>query len=143
MPASQQQGSPVLRIQVARELTAVRRAAVQFRSFLAAHRIPEEELWACELAFVEACNNAVQHGGAADVEPIAIEISLCACELEIRILDRDAGFAFPDKIALPDPEEERGRGLYLIRSLMDQVVCERAGADAMNCLILRKSLVGI
>jgi anti-sigma regulatory factor (Ser/Thr protein kinase) len=133
--------SSKLHLHMPRELAAVRWAAEQFRRFLATHSFPVEELWACELAFVEACNNAVQHAPEGTEMPVRVDIHLSASQLEIRLNDHAPSFEFPAKIELPRPEQEGGRGLFLIQSLMDQVRCERV--EATNCLVLRKNLVGI
>jgi serine/threonine-protein kinase RsbW len=131
--------APDLHLRIEREFAAVRRAAAQLRSFLSAHRLSEPELWACELAMVEACNNAVQHTRADP--PIEIDIRLRSGEIEIRINDQGSRFELPETSDLPPPGEESGRGLYLIRRLMDHVAQERAQSN--NCLVLRKNLAGI
>src|ERR1041385_8335987 len=62
----------LFRIVLPCDLSAVRQAAISARETLAAHRMPEQHLAACELALVEACNNAVlyadEHGRQAPVE---------------------------------------------------------------------------
>jgi serine phosphatase RsbU (regulator of sigma subunit) len=90
----------------------------------------------CELAVVEACNNAIKYaapeGRCCDV---GLEVICSKSDLEIRVTDHTAGFELPKKIELPDFEKESGRGLYLIDSLMDQVTYLRGRGE--NCLVMR------
>jgi anti-sigma regulatory factor (Ser/Thr protein kinase) len=58
-------------------------------------------------------------------------------EVELRITDHTPGFEWPEKPALPDTQSESGRGLYLIRALMDHAHYLRSPGE--NVLVLRKS----
>src|SRR5438046_1210807 len=59
------------------ELSAVRDAALAARNFLGIHGVPEEDLMACELALVEAANNAVLYAAAQGrKKPVELEV-LC------------------------------------------------------------------
>jgi serine/threonine-protein kinase RsbW len=131
-----------LKLQVPCELGAVRSIATQVRSFLAAQGISEKDVWACELALVEGCNNAVQNASTEQARGgINVEVDCNPECVELRINDRNQGFEWPQKVELPSPDHESGRGLYLIRSLMDDVRYIRN--DSSNSLVLQKSLTGI
>jgi serine/threonine-protein kinase RsbW len=137
-----QQLPPELRLHLECNFAAVRRGAAQIRNFLSSRGVNEKEIWACELAFVEGCNNAVQHTpGIFASEKIVVELVMPHGEIELRIFDYSAGCEIPAVAALPPPENERGRGIFLMRSLMDNVSYIRK--DSTNCLVLKKSLTGI
>jgi anti-sigma regulatory factor (Ser/Thr protein kinase) len=131
-----------LRVHVECSFAAVRRCAAQVRSYLAAHGVAEKDLWACELAFVEGCNNAVQHTPASKAgEKLFVELSCESTHVEVRINDHTQGFDFPKEPRLPTPDAENGRGIYLMRSLMDEVAYIRDSSS--NCLVLKKARTGI
>lgn len=135
-------GGVALRLQIDCTFEAVRRCAVQVRTFLAASRLNEKDVWACELAFVEGCNNAVQNTPASCIgKKLLVEMSCNGSHVELRINDFTPGFELPEAVSLPAAENESGRGIYLMRTLMDHVDYVRDRAS--NCLILRKSVTGI
>lgn len=116
---------------------ATRNATRTAREFLAGHGLDEQELFACELCLAEACNNAVQYAPPeASGRRIGIEVFCSDSEIELRVADHTGGFALPDHVPPPAPEAERGRGLYLIKSLTDEV-CYCRG-DQANILVMRK-----
>ncbi len=87
-----------------------------------------------ELALNEAIANAVVHGCGGDP---AKRVRLCvACQAEhgMLIAVRDPGEGF-DPATLPSPivgeriYESHGRGIFLIRRLMDEVSFERGGTE--------------
>jgi serine/threonine-protein kinase RsbW len=131
-----------LRFHLDCSFAAVRRCAMQVREYLAAHGVAEKDLWACELAFVEGCNNAVQYTPPNRAgEKLIVELSCASTHVELRINDHTQGFEFPAESRLPAPEQEKGRGIYLMRTLMDQVDYIRDPSS--NCLVLKKARTGI
>jgi serine phosphatase RsbU (regulator of sigma subunit)/anti-sigma regulatory factor (Ser/Thr protein kinase) len=130
--------SVVLRLLLPCDLSSVRPTTVALRSFLAEHGVPGDELVACELALAEACNNAVSYAvdGARD-ENIAVEAMCSPVAIDLRVTDHTAGFDWPEHVSLPDAASERGRGLFLIESLMDEVKYLRGRNE--NCLIMRRT----
>jgi serine/threonine-protein kinase RsbW len=78
-------------------------------------------------AVAEACINAMEHGNHLDSSvPVGVILSMTRGELEVKVLDDGEGMAAPP----PDPnidrkvtgdEGPRGMGMYLIRSLVDEV----------------------
>src|SRR5687767_12606100 len=100
------------------DFMAVRQGAAQVRAFLKEQGLQEKDLWACELAFVEGCNNAVQNTPPANSDQkILVELAFQPTHLELRINDHTCGFNLPVHPGLPQPEDENGRGLYLMTSL--------------------------
>ncbi len=107
------------------------------RDFLAAEGATEEEFAACELALVEACNNAVLYATQPGrKKSIDVEVTCGDAEIELKVHDHTSGFRMPDLSNLPDQDNENGRGLFIMRSLMDAVsyMCNEAG----NTLVMRK-----
>jgi serine phosphatase RsbU (regulator of sigma subunit)/anti-sigma regulatory factor (Ser/Thr protein kinase) len=118
------------------DLKEVRQATKAAAGFLAGEGLSQEELLACEMALAEACNNAIQY--ASDdgrTKPVEIAVTCNRSKVELRISDHTPGFLLPARVALPEPESDRGRGLFLIHSLMDQVDYFRA--PGKNTLVLR------
>ena len=93
----------------------------------------------CELALVEACSNAIQYAdGRGKEDGVIIDASLKKAEVELRVTDHTAGFKWPERASLPDAESEKGRGIFLIQSLMDST--EYLKGPDTNVLIIRKRL---
>jgi serine/threonine-protein kinase RsbW len=86
-----------------------------------------------ELALREALTNAVVHGNHQDPDRHVYVVFRCSTDGEVSITIRDQGQGF-DSRAIPDPTapEEllstHGRGIYLMRALMDEVCFEEGGA---------------
>ena len=85
-----------------------------------------------EIALREAVENAVIHGNHQDPRKHVYVSCRCEAEVEVSIVVRDEGQGF-DSNALPDPtapgaiESSHGRGIYLIKALMDDVQFEDGG----------------
>lgn len=93
------------------------------------------------LVLTEAMVNAIKHSGPKEPEKLVrIVISLHSDDLTIRVYDDGQGF---DINSIPAPNfddlEDRGRGIFLIRSLMDSV-CYRKNCKE-NILEMKKKLV--
>ncbi len=91
-----------------------------------------------KLALMEALSNAMEHGNQWDINKlVTIEAEICNNSLEVIISDEGSGF---DHDILPDPTapenlyRERGRGVFLMRSIMDEILYEPPG----NRIILRR-----
>jgi serine/threonine-protein kinase RsbW len=75
------------------------------------------------LVLTEAMANAIKYGGSdAPDKMVHIWITICEDEILIKVYDHGQGF---DINAIPPPNfdalEDRGRGIFIIRSLMDSV----------------------
>jgi anti-sigma regulatory factor (Ser/Thr protein kinase) len=89
---------------------------------------------AVELALDEALDNAVVHGNRMDRQKL-VQV-LCRCEpgkgISVVIKDQGQGF---DPSAVPDPTApenigaEHGRGIWLMKSVMDEVSFEGGGTE--------------
>lgn len=92
------------------------------------------------LVLTEAMVNAIKHARASEPEKLVrIVISLHRDDLTIRVYDDGQGF---DINAIPAPNfeelEDRGRGIFLIRSLMDSVSYRKNCRE--NILEMKKKL---
>lgn len=94
------------------------------------------------VVLTEALTNAIKHANAADPDKeVQISIKISKDELDIRVYDSGQGF---DLNSIPWPTfdsdclDETGRGIFIIRSLMDSVVYEKAHGG--NVLKMKKGL---
>lgn len=71
------------------------------------------------LAASEAVANVIEHGHACDGRPARIEVESRGPTVELRIYDGGGAVPSLDDASLPDATSERGRGLFLIRTLTD------------------------
>ncbi len=85
----------------------------------------DEDVMKISMAVREAAVNAVLHGNAYDLaKKVMVDFERTALDLVITIRDQGHGM---DMSKLPDPREEEnllkmsGRGIFLIRSFMDEV----------------------
>jgi serine phosphatase RsbU (regulator of sigma subunit)/anti-sigma regulatory factor (Ser/Thr protein kinase) len=126
-----------LRLAFAPDLASARAVSVAIRTFLAEQGVAEKELFSYELCISEASNNAVEYaeGHARNLRPVA-EALFTPSQIELRVTDHTAGFDLPEKIAAPSPLTDRGRGLFLIQSVMDEVRYLRGTKE--NILVMRK-----
>ena len=80
----------------------------------------------CLLALSEACNNAIEHGYRNRPGTISIALSHDDASLEIRVADNG-------EWREPRPDSSRGRGMLIMRSLMDEadVVSSQDGTEVV------------
>lgn len=92
-----------------------------------------------EVALTEACTNVLDHSGPGDAYQVDFTIDGNDCS--IRIIDGGKGFDGTDAGTVPAGEvAERGRGIALMRALVDQVQFE-SGDDSGTVVLLHKNLV--
>lgn len=73
-----------------------------------------------ELALTEACTNVLDHAGDADEYEVSAGVDGTACVIEV--IDRGQGFDGSAKgLADAEPHAEDGRGIQLMRALVDKV----------------------
>jgi serine phosphatase RsbU (regulator of sigma subunit)/anti-sigma regulatory factor (Ser/Thr protein kinase) len=128
----------MLRLALPCDLNQVRHASQTVHRFLAEQGCGEEILSGCDLALVEACNNAIKYApDSSRGTPVGVEVTCSREQLELRVTDHTRGFDWPERAELPPPESESGRGIFLIQSLMDSAQYLRGNGE--NILVLRKS----
>src|SRR5690606_41486052 len=76
-------------------------------------------------AATEACTNAVEHGARGAYR---VEVRFGAADCRIAVAHRGPGFAVPAP-RMPGPDAESGRGLPMMRRLVDEVDAECAAPD--------------
>jgi serine/threonine-protein kinase RsbW len=119
------------------DLAQIRAAAATVSAFLVEGGCTDREAGETHLALVEACTNAIKYAPEPSRSlPVYIEATIEPASLELRIRDHTGGFRWPSEVSLPHAESESGRGLFLIRMLMDTV--DYLHLEAGNLLILRK-----
>jgi serine/threonine-protein kinase RsbW len=102
------------------------------------------ETLSSQLAIVltEGLVNAIKHANKADPEKeIHVRINVSNKNLVVRIYDNGIGFdldTVPDPGFTPCAMADKGRGIFIIRSLMDTVKYTRS--DCGNVLEMRKNL---
>jgi serine/threonine-protein kinase RsbW len=87
----------------------------------------EELAYHINLVLTEAMANAIRHANEDNPDKeLQITIQIEKQQLHIRVYDQGEGFDFD---SLPSPDfkylDEHGRGVYIIRSLMDSVTYRR------------------
>ncbi|HEV2748911.1 MAG TPA: ATP-binding protein [Gemmatimonadales bacterium] len=90
-------------------------------------------------AFAEALANAISYGNRHDrARMVRVRVEVSRDAVHLHVTDEGSGF---DPAGVPDPtrpdrlEREDGRGLFVLRSLVDQVVFNKKGNSV--CLTLR------
>ena len=98
---------------------------------------------AVQLALREALNNAVVHGNGMDARKLVHVRCRCKLGREVSLIVSDQGKGFdpgavPDSVATGKFLVEHGRGIHLIKSVMDEVSFARGGTEVR----MRKRLAG-
>jgi serine/threonine-protein kinase RsbW len=110
--------------------------------------LDEDELHWVSVAVRESVVNAIKHGNKNDPDKrVIVEFSpvpaTASDELVIRIEDQGEGFV-PEEVADPlAPEnilKSSGRGIFLIRSFMDDVQLRRGQTRGMEVRMVKKVL---
>jgi serine/threonine-protein kinase RsbW len=105
----------------------------QLMLFIARFRTPEGSELNIETALHEALANAIVHGNQEDPRKFVGVACRCTTDGEVSLTVQDEGQGF-DTAAVLDPTtpENRllphGRGIYLMKTLMDDVCFEQGGA---------------
>ena len=99
---------------------------------------------AVQLALREALNNAVVHGNRMDARK-SVHVR-CRCRvgngISLIISDQGQGFdadAIPDLVDVESLEAEHGRGIQLMKLLMDEVSFQQRGTEVHMCKKLARN----
>ena len=97
--------------------------------------------WVADIAVSEACANAIDHGGAAPEYTVETDLGPRWCEVRVSHLGRGSDQSFGerftgDRPSFPGIDSVSGRGILLMRYLMDEVDFE---AEPRTKVLLRKS----
>ncbi len=111
----------------------IKRASSKLLGALKKLKLSEETLFDIRLSLEEAVINAIKYGNRSDKSlPVVISYDFSGGKLEIKVRDQGKGF---DHKMTPDPRSETnilkhgGRGIFLIRNLMDEVKYNDSGNE--------------
>lgn len=123
-------------------IEAVAEAAAAATDFMTRCGLGEGIAFAIEAAVREAVTNAVIHGNKED-EAKQVELVLNCLEhrLEIEVKDQGAGFdpnSVPDPTAAENILKTSGRGIFLMRTFMDDVQWSPRMEGGMTVRMVKK-----
>lgn len=72
------------------------------------------------LALSEACTNVIDHAGLDDEYEVRVQIDELNCAISVRNTGQPFDAAAL-RMVMPDPDSPRGRGVAIMRTLMDNV----------------------
>lgn len=126
------------RIEIPSSLQHTRRVSTAIEKFLKEKRVNNSLLFDIRLCVEEAVKNAIIHGNRMDPRlKVTVDYWMENSSFNISVMDEGRGF---DVDNIPDPTDERnllkagGRGVYLIKNLMDNVFYRE------NKLVMTKNL---
>jgi len=98
------------------------------------------------VAVRESVINAIKHGNREDVQKlVTVEFTFAPAaaplELVVRVLDQGAGFdpqGIADPLAPENLLKASGRGIFFMRSFMDDVTLKRASEGGMEVRMVKK-----
>jgi serine/threonine-protein kinase RsbW len=105
----------------------------QLMRFISRFRVTQEDNLEIELALREAIVNAIVHGNQKDPRKRVYVNCRCMTDGEVAVTIEDEGIGFRSD-GIPDPTSPdnrlrtHGRGIYLMRTLMDEVHFEQGGS---------------
>jgi serine/threonine-protein kinase RsbW len=110
----------------------------QLMHFIAKSRSKDGSEMDIEIALREALGNAIVHGNGDDPDKCVSVTCRCTPDGEVSITVQDEGQGFetgtmPDPTALENRLRTSGRGIYLMKALMDEVHFENGGAVVRMC----------
>lgn len=113
-------------------------ARIQAEAIARRLRFDEEKVYDIKMAAGEACGNAIEHGSSR--RGVDIHYHITPTDLIIEVRDYGQGFTLPtEEIDLPlDLLSERGRGLFLMKALMDKVDINSAPGEGTLIVLDKK-----
>ncbi|UQU67009.1 ATP-binding protein [Couchioplanes caeruleus] len=107
-----------LHLNLPREADSVPAVRRLLRCALAVLHVDRESGEDLEIALSEACANVVKHAAGADTIEVRLDVAEDRCAIDVA--DNGSGFD-ATTVAEPDTVSDRGRGLFLIKALSDNV----------------------
>jgi serine/threonine-protein kinase RsbW len=109
--------------------------------------LDDEALHWVGVAVRESVINAIKHGNANDERKrVHVEFTTLHADAEpglvIRVRDEGAGFdpdSLPDPLAPENVLKSSGRGIFLIRSFMDELELRRAPEGGMELVMIKRA----
>ncbi len=138
-------GDPIVRLEFTSSLDMLDVVAVLSDQVGRMVGLDEDAVHWVSMAVRESVINAVQHGNRGDLSKRVFVEFLSGRgpgpeSLTVRVRDEGEGFD-PERVADPLAAENvlksRGRGVFLMRSFMDEVVLQRASAGGMEVRMVK------
>lgn len=108
--------------------------------------IDQESIWKLYTALYEAIINGVEHGNKSNVQKrINISYRISGGMIVIKIRDEGIGFDtnnIPNPLADTNLLKPSGRGVYMMKKIMDKVKYNRSGNEVTMCVTLSKKRDG-
>lgn len=129
-------GADALQVSIAPDLRALRQVRTSLRAWLAAVGVHDVD--DVVLAVDEAVSNAVEHGHGDDhaagrSSPITVTARVAGDDM-VQIEVRDHG-----SWRVPTPNSDRGRGIGIMRSIMDEVDVRSSATGTVVVMRRRRS----
>jgi serine/threonine-protein kinase RsbW len=129
-------GPPRLQVVLESSMPSINEAASLVIRFAKKYRYGKQQCHEIELAVREAVANAVLHGNRCDAgKKVFLTAAMQPSGLVVCVRDEGKGF---DPESVRDPlvpgnlMQESGRGLFLVRAYMDEVIWRRAAEGGME-----------
>jgi serine/threonine-protein kinase RsbW len=127
------------------ELKAISPLVDRLMRLIEGSRCIAGEEYAVELGLREALSNAVIHGNRLDAHKLVHVRCRCKVGKEISLIISDQGQGFDvqavfDSVAVEDLEAEHGRGIQLMKSVMDEVSFQQRGTEVHMCKRLARDV---
>ena len=107
--------------------------------------LDEDAIHWVSVAVRESVINAIKHGNAQDASKrVHVEFTPLDGEqpgIAIRVRDEGCGFdpaSLPDPLAPENILKSTGRGIFLIRTFMDELVLQRAPQGGMEVMMVKR-----
>jgi len=133
------------KVEIANNSHLLKKVSKELIDTLKEQGVLEEIIFDIHVAFEEALRNAMIHGNKLQPDKkVKVETEITPEEVTISVGDEGEGF---DVSRLPDPTveenllKESGRGVYLIRYLMDEVRYENGGRRVVMKKRLKKNII--
>jgi serine/threonine-protein kinase RsbW len=105
--------------------------------------LDEEAVHWVGVAVRESVINAIKHGNGNDEQKLVhVEFTPVDSGISIRVRDEGPGFdpdAIPDPLAPENLLKASGRGIFLIRSFMDEMQLQRAPEGGMEVVMVKRA----
>lgn len=108
-----------VRLNLPREVDSVPAVRRLLRCALGILRVDRQAGADLEIALTEACANVVKHAGGTESFEVRLDVGVDRCSIDV--VDEGAGFDPSAAVTSPAPASERGRGLFLIKALGENV----------------------
>jgi anti-sigma regulatory factor (Ser/Thr protein kinase) len=127
------------------ELKAISPLVDRLMRLIEGSRCIAGEEYAVELGLREALSNAVIHGNRLDAHKLVHVRCRCKVGKEISLIVSDQGQGFDvqtvsDSVAVENLEAEHGRGIQLMKSVMDEVSFQHRGTEVHMCKRLARDV---